>query len=202
MVAYLQPSFCRVKLVLASAALAVGLFGVFLSPGQARELAGVKLPDSAAVQGQNLVLNGAGIRTRVIIKVYVAGLYTAQKTSDANAVISAESPRRVHMVMLRDLGADALNDALQEGLKKNHSAAALAELDAEAKQLGSLMMSIGKAKEGDAIILDFSKAGVAVQVAGADKGTIPNPKFAAALLRVWLGDQPADAGLKKAMLGG
>jgi len=198
----LQPSFCQVKMVLASAAVAVGLFGLFLAPGQAREVGGVKLPDSASVQGQNLVLNGAGIRTRVVIKVYVAGLYTAQKTTDANAVISAETPRRVHMVMLRDLGADALNDALQEGLKKNLSAAALAELDAEAKQLGSLMLSIGKAKEGDAIILDFSQSGVAIQVAGADKGSIPNPKFAAALLRVWLGDQPADAGLKKGMLGG
>jgi long-chain acyl-CoA synthetase len=106
------------------------------------------------------------------------------------------------MVMLRDLGADALNEALQDGLKKNHSAAALAELDAEAKQFGSLMMSIGKAKEGDAIVLDFSQAGVSITVAGADKGTIANPKFASALLRVWLGDQPADAGLKKGMLGG
>jgi long-chain acyl-CoA synthetase len=64
------------------------------------------------------------------------------------------------------------------------------------------MLSIGKAKEGDTIILDFSQAGVTIQVAGSDKGTIPNPKFASALLRVWLGDQPADAGLKKGMLGG
>jgi long-chain acyl-CoA synthetase len=168
----------------------------------AREVGGVNLPDTATVQGQALVLNGAGVRTRVIIKVYVAGLYTAQKTQDANAVINATTPRRVHMVMLRELGADSLNEALQEGLKKNLSAAALAELDAEAKQLGSLMMSIGKAKEGDAIVLDFSQAGVAITVAGADKGTIANPKFASALLRVWLGDQPADAGLKKGMLGG
>ena len=147
MVANCGWSFCQVKLVLASAAVAVGLFGLFLAAGQAREVGGVKLPDSVSVQGQNLVLNGAGIRTRVVVRVYVAGLYTAQKTSDANAVISAETPRRVHMVMLRDLGADALNDALQEGLKKNLSTAALAELDAEAKQLGSLMLSIGKAKE-------------------------------------------------------
>jgi len=168
----------------------------------AREVGGVNLPDTVTVQGQTLVLNGAGIRTRVVIKVYVAGLYTAQKTQDANAIINATTPRRVQMVMLRDLGADTLNEALQDGLKKNLSAAALAELDAEAKQLGSLMMSIGKAKEGDTIILDFSQAGVTIQVAGADKGTIPNPKFASALLRVWLGDQPADAGLKKGMLGG
>ena len=195
-------AFLCSKALFASALLGVWLLGMAAAPAKAREVGGVNLPDTATVQGQPLVLNGAGIRTRVVIKVYVAGLYTAQKSQDANAIINATTPRRVQMVMLRDLGADALNEALQDGLKKNLSAAALAELDAEAKQLGSLMMSIGKAKEGDTIILDFSQAGVAIQVAGADKGTIPNPKFAAALLRVWLGDQPADAGLKKGMLGG
>lgn len=195
-------AFSFSKTLFASVGLAMGLLGAFASPGMAREVAGVNLPDSATVQGQPLVLNGAGVRTRVVIKVYAAGLYTAQKTQDANAVINATTPRRVQMVMLRDLGADTLNEALQDGLKKNLTAAALAELDAEAKQLGSLMLSIGKAKEGDTIILDFSQAGVSVNVGGADKGTIANPKFASALLRVWLGDQPADAGLKKGMLGG
>ena len=195
-------AFLCSKALFASALWGVWLLGIAAAPAVAREVGGVNLPATATVQGQPLVLNGAGIRTRVVIKVYVAGLYTAQKSQDANAIINATTPRRVQMVMLRDLGADALNEALQDGLKKNLSAAALAELDAEAKQLGSLMMSIGKAKEGDTIILDFSQAGVAIQVAGADKGTIPNPKFAAALLRVWLGDQPADAGLKKGMLGG
>ena len=202
MVAISGRSFSFFKALCVSALLGLGLVSISAPPAMAREVGGVNLPDTATVQGQQLMLNGAGIRTRVIIKVYVAGLYTAQKTSDANAVINAATPRRVQMVMLRDLGADTLNEALQDGLKKNLSAAALAELDAEAKQLGSLMMSIGKAKEGDTIILDFSQAGVTIQVAGVDKGTIPNPKFASALLRVWLGDQPADAGLKKGMLGG
>ncbi|MFM1880170.1 MAG: hypothetical protein RLZZ344_404 [Pseudomonadota bacterium] len=195
-------AFSCSKALFASALLGAWLLGIATAPAMAREVGGVNLPDTATVQGQALVLNGAGVRTRVIIKVYVAGLYTAQKTQDANAVINATTPRRVQMVMLRDLGADTLNEALQDGLKKNLSAAALAELDAEAKQLGSLMMSIGKAKEGDTVILDFSQAGVTIQVAGVDKGTIPSPKFASALLRVWLGDQPADTGLKKGMLGG
>lgn len=187
--------------VVGFAALGLSVLGAM---GQARatEVAGVKLAESAVVQGQTLVLNGAGVRTRVIIKVYVAGLYTHEKTQDAMAVINADRPRRIQMVMLRDLGADALNDALQEGLKKNLSPTALAEVDAEARQLGQMMLSIGKAKEGDVIVLDFSASGVAVQVAGAEKGQIPGAKFSSALLRVWLGDQPADAGLKKAMLGG
>jgi hypothetical protein len=195
-------AFSCSKALLACATLAVGLSGVFASRATAREVGGVNLPDTATVQGQLLMLNGAGIRTRVIFKVYVAGLYTTQKSQDANAIINATTPRRVQMVMLRDLEADTLNDALQDGLRKNLSAAALAELDAEAKKLGSLMMSIGKAKEGDTIILDFSQAGVSVQVAGADKDAIANPKFGSALLRVWLGDQPADTDLKKGMLGG
>jgi hypothetical protein len=36
----------------------------------------------------------------------------------------------------------------------------------------------------------------------AAKGTMPSENFNRALLTVWLGAQPADGGLKKAMLGG
>jgi long-chain acyl-CoA synthetase len=39
-------------------------------------------------------------------------------------------------------------------------------------------------------------------VRGDDRGTIPGEEFNRALLRIWLGNQPADASLKKAMLGG
>ena len=53
------------------------------------------------------------------------------------------------------------------------------------------------------ILLDYLPgAGTRVTVSGDDKGTIPGEEFNRALLRIWLGDQPADASLKKAMLGG
>jgi long-chain acyl-CoA synthetase len=39
-------------------------------------------------------------------------------------------------------------------------------------------------------------------VNGAAKGTIPGDAFNVALTRIWLGDKPVQADLKKALLGG
>ncbi|NTV11306.1 MAG: hypothetical protein HGA47_11100 [Zoogloea sp.] len=63
------------------------------------------------------------------------------------------------------------------------------------------MSILGQARSGDTIVLDFSQEGVAVSLGGQPKGTIAGIGFARALLRVWLGERPVDAGLKKALLG-
>ena len=47
----------------------------------AAEVGGVKLDDKASVGGQELVLNGAGIRTRAVFKVYVGSLYVPAKAA-------------------------------------------------------------------------------------------------------------------------
>ncbi|MBP7668921.1 MAG: chalcone isomerase family protein, partial [Burkholderiaceae bacterium] len=44
-------------------------------PVMAAEVAGVKLQEKVSVGGKDLVLNGAGVRTRMVFKVYVAALY-------------------------------------------------------------------------------------------------------------------------------
>ena len=41
----------------------------------AASLAGVTLPDTVQVGSTTLVLNGMGLRTKFMVKVYVAGLY-------------------------------------------------------------------------------------------------------------------------------
>ncbi len=41
----------------------------------AGEVAGVKMSDTVTVEGKTLKLNGMGLRTKVMFKVYVAGLY-------------------------------------------------------------------------------------------------------------------------------
>jgi Chalcone isomerase-like len=107
------------KLIFAIAVLAIS-YGA-----QALEVGDVKLDDKASVGGQELVLNGAGIRTRAIFKVYVGSLYVPAKATDTAAVL-AKGPRRIQMNILRNLSADQLVDALVDGLKENGSADELA----------------------------------------------------------------------------
>ncbi len=167
----------------------------------AAEVGGVQVADQATVGGQDLVLNGAGLRTRAIFKVYVGSLYLPAKAATLDAVL-AKGPRRIQMNLLRTLSADQLADALADGLKENNSAAELDAVKAQTEQLTAIMKSFGEAKEGDVVTLDFVDGATRVGFNGAAKGSIPGDVFNRALSKIWLGDKPVQTDLKKAMLGG
>lgn len=175
----------------------------------AAELEGVKLPDSVRVTegGAELVLNGAGVRKRLLFRVYVGALYLAKKTNSANGVISDAGAKRVMMHMLRDVPADQFADALEDGLKNNNPAEELAKLETQVKQLRAVFDAVKVAKSGDVILIDYLPSsvpgsGTRVTINGNVKSLIAGEDFNRALLRVWLGDKPADNDLKKGMLGG
>jgi hypothetical protein len=171
----------------------------------AAEVAGVKLEDKLRLTptGPELVLNGAGIRTRAIFKVYVGGLYLTEKKGAAADVLALAGPKRVSMTMLRDLTAQQLSEALAEGIRNNTSAAEQEALKARIDELLAIMNALNEAKKGDAILLDFlPESGTRVTVNGQPRGKpIAGEDFYRALLRIWLGDKPVDGDLKKGMLG-
>ena len=167
----------------------------------AAEVGGVKLDDKVSLGGQELVLNGAGVRTKMVFKVYVASLYLPQKAADLQGVL-AKGPRRVQMNMLRTLSADQLVDALVEGLNENNTPGQLAAIKTQTEQLVSTMKAFKEIKEKDVVTLDFVDGATRIGLNGEAKGTIAGDAFNQALMRIWLGDKPAQADLKKAMLGG
>jgi hypothetical protein len=180
----------------------IGLVG-FAAVASAAEVGGVKVPDSVSVAGNELVLNGAGVRTRVFFKVYVSSLYLPKKNADAAAVVGGEGAKRVRIDMLRNVSADDFANALSEGLKANNSEAELAAVKPQVDQLTAIMKSMGEAKQGNVITLDYVPGqGTVVTHEGKALGTIPGDAFNRALLKIWLGDRPIQADLKKAMLGG
>ena len=177
--------------------LAVAAMGV-----QAAEVGGVKLEDKLRLSpaGPELVLNGAGIRTRAIFKVYVGALYLTEKKSAAADALAQKGAKRVALTMLRELSAQQLNEAFESGIQANHSAAEVAAMKPRIAELLSLFTD---AKKGDVILIDFlPESGTVVSVNGAVKGKpIPGEDFYRALLRIWLGDKPVDGDLKNGMLG-
>jgi hypothetical protein len=178
------------------------MLGLLLTAvASAAEVGGVRLDDKVNVGGQELVLNGAGVRTRVVFKVYVASLYLPQKATDAQGAL-AKAPRRIQLNLLRMLSADQLVDALNEGLAENNTAAELAAVKAQVDQLATIMRSFRDVKEKDIVTLDFVDGGTRVGLNGETKGSIPGEPFNQALTRVWLGERPVQADLKKALLGG
>lgn len=185
--------------LLAAGALALPL----LASGQAvaSEVAGVKVEEKVQLNGSELLLNGAGLRSRFMFKVYVASLYLPRKTGSSAEVFEAPT-RRISMQMLRDVDADSMFGALRDGLRDNLDEAKLAALQPQIGQFEAVMRRVGNARSGDRITLDFFADNVAVSYNGDARGSVGGGGFANALLRVWLGDKPVDGGLKKALLGG
>lgn len=167
----------------------------------AADIGGVRIEDKASVAGQELVLNGGGVRKRVVFNVYVASLYLPQKAADLAGVL-AKGPRRIRLDMLRTLSPDALIEALNDGLKANNSAAEMAAIKPAAGQLASIMKTFGQVKEKDVVTLDFYDGATHVGLNGEDKGAVAGDTFNQSLTRIWLGDKPVQADLKKALLGG
>ncbi|OCZ61399.1 hypothetical protein A9G00_18075 [Achromobacter xylosoxidans] len=165
------------------------------------DVAGVRLPAQLSEGGHALVLNGAGLRTKFVVKVYVAALYASARSQDAATLINSNDPRRMRLQLLRDVDSKSLDAALQEGLRDNTPKQELAALQPSAARLSALMAEIGSAREGDVIDLDFDARGVTITDNGKQRGRIDDPAFGRALLRVWLGNDPAQSSLKKALLG-
>jgi len=189
------------RMVKMLAAVVLGSFVGALAPVTlAAEVGGVKLDDKVSMGAQELVLNGAGVRTRVVFKVYVASLYLPQKAADLAGVL-AKGPRRIQLNLLRTLSADQLVDALNEGLVENNTAAELAAVKSQTDQLATIMKAFKEVKEKDVVTLDFVDGSTRVGLNGDAKGSIPGDAFNQALTKVWLGDKPVQADLKKSLLG-
>jgi hypothetical protein len=178
--------------------------GVLLSLNVcAKEVAGVKLADTVLLGGGNLVLNGAGLRTKLIFKVYVAGLYLTQKQTAANAVLADSNPQRVSLQMLRELSSEKLLDAFNDAIAANHTAAEMSALAAPLKQMADIFHQVREVREGDVINLDYLPAsGTQITVNGRMFGEIHGDVFHRALLKIWLGNKPVQDDLKKSLLGG
>ena len=176
------------------------LVGMFAAVALAAEVGGVRLDDKVSVGAQELVLNGAGVRTRVVFKVYVASLYLPQKATELAAVL-AKSPRRIQLNLLRTLSADQLVEALNEGLAENNTAAELAAVKSQVEALATIMKSLKEVKEKDVITLDFADGATRIGLNGEAKGSIGGDACNQALTKVWLGEKPVQADLKKSLLG-
>ena len=173
-------------------------------PAASAEVEGVKLDDSAKVAGKELKLNGAGVRVRAVFKVYVMGLYLTEKQKTAADVLAVDGPRRFTLVMLRDVSGEDFGEAFMSGINKNTDKAEKSKLVNQMAKFGEIFANVGQLKKGDTLISDWVPgSGMAMQLNGKSlSDPLPDIAFYNAVLKIWLGDKPADTDLKPALLGG
>ncbi len=171
----------------------------FTTVALAKETDGVTLPDTiTSTTETSLILNGMGTRKATIFgfKVYVAGLYLTQKSTDPMSILTSEGEKQIHMAFTRDINGADIRDAWESGFENNNQDAAAYKTD-----LDGLLASTQDTTEGQSIVFITNSSGVLVRYANGSTFESKNPAFGNALLRIWLGNNPPNKELKEGLLG-
>lgn len=198
----------RMTLTFAKIALAGSLVlgGAFL-PTYAADVGGVKVEDTATVAGKELKLNGAGMRQILVVKFYAIGLYLPEKkemtTADVLA-IAADKPRRVALHIQRDINSDEFGQLFIKSMNNNSTKEEKAKVINQTTKFGEMFAALENVKKGDVVTLDWIPGkGTVSTLNGKQIGeTLPDVAFYNAVLRIWLGDNPAQENVKRALLTG
>jgi hypothetical protein len=167
------------------------------------QVAGVKYENTLQSGNTTLVLNGAGVRYKAVFKVYTAGLYLTRKAGTTEAVLSAPGPKRMHIVMLREINASELGKLFTRGMEDNAPKDEFSKSVAGTLKMSDIFFRIKKLNAGDSFWVDWVPGvGTTIVVNGKPAADpIKEPEFFSALVKIWLGQSPADNLLKDALLG-
>lgn len=166
-------------------------------------LAGVSVPEQASVVGAPLVLNGAGIRYKAVFKVYTAGLYLPKKAASTDEVLNMSGPKRMSITMLRDIDSKELGKLFSRGMEDNMEKGSFAKLIPGVIRMSKVFSDHKILKEGETFMIDWVPGtGTVLTVKGVPEAEpFKELEFFNALMRIWLGPNPADWKLKDALLG-
>ncbi|GGP81539.1 chalcone isomerase family protein [Shewanella ulleungensis] len=179
-------------------AFSVSLLTLAPTAAQAKIVADVNVADQVMFAEQTLVLNGAGVRSKFFMDLYVGSLYLPVKASQLDSVL--EQPIAVIQLTITSgmITSDKMRSAIEEGFDA-----------ATDNNIGSIKSDIqdftqlfaDEIVEGDQFTFVTQKGkGVTSIKNGQVQGNIAGEAFRQALLKIWLGDRPAQDNLKQDML--
>jgi len=167
---------------------------------QAREINGVTLPEDITIVHQPLTLNGAGIRSKYFLDVYVAGLYLPMKTHDAHQVIQADEVQSVRLIITSSMITHSrLYESIEEGVRQS-AGKDFARYKPMLKQLEEVLTF--EVKPGDEFDFTFvPEVGTYFYRNGQLLRLLNDFAFKKVLFGIWLGDDPVQSSLKNDLLG-
>ncbi|MGD9944041.1 MAG: chalcone isomerase family protein [Burkholderiaceae bacterium] len=175
---------------------------VFAPSAPAAEVEGVAVEDRVEVGGVPLLLNGAGMRAIYIVKAYVAALYVQRRSADAQTLLAQPGPWRLSLTMLADLSGEWLAQRVQDGVRESSDADTWKRLRPRVAQLVETIEAVGRTRRGERVDVDCVDGAVTVSIDGQRVGPpIPSEELFRALLRMFVGERPVDAELKRSLLG-
>lgn len=163
------------------------------------KMGGTELPDTWAINGETLVLNGAGLREYSFLRipVYAAALYLLAREKNEFAILKATTPRVVHMKMLRDVTREDSAKAWDVYLTANCKPPCVMNNESRKK----FLELIPDTRDGDTQTFVFRDGGLEIFRNGKSLGAITDAAFTVVVLASWIGDVPTTEDLKKRLLG-
>ncbi len=167
---------------------------------QLKEVGKVRLPLELMYNKKNLLLNGAGIRSKWFFDIYTIGLYLNKKSSDAQSIIDADESMGVRFeVTSKLLSREKFASAFEEGFQKSTNGN-IAQYRSRIEKFFNFMHD--EIRVGNVYDVIYHKGeGTTIYFEGEKRGTIKGLDFKKALIGVWLSDLPANKRLKKELLG-
>jgi hypothetical protein len=192
----------RTLLLAAASSLAFMASGAMAQPVT---VSGVKYDENTDLRGSKLVLNGAGVRYKGPFKVYTAGLYLTKKAGTPDEILAMPGPKRLSLTMVREVESNEMGKLFSRGMEDNMpDRAAFSKLIPGVMRMSQIFSDCKKLMPGDTILVDFvpgTGTFVTVKCTSAGNDPFKEPEFYNAMLRIWLGPNPADWKLKDALLG-
>ncbi len=178
------------------------LTGLLLTPSvQAKcTSAAIHLPETVTLQGYSTpaLLNGFGIRTKLVWDIYVAALYLPEPSQDPDAILAMDGPRRLSIYFAHDVPKEKLVEGWQDGFVKNNTPDALEKLQ---QRLDESYEYLTDMVEGDVIYLDqHPDKGTLLWINNKLTHTINGTDYFNAVLKIWIGQTPAQKPLKDCLL--
>lgn len=173
----------------------------FSAAASAVEVSGVDVPDSIKEESRELALNGAGVREKFFMDLYVGSLYLTEKEKDANNIISDDQLMALRLNIISDLiTSEKMTAATIEGFD-NATGGNTAPIQKEIDEFLATFKE--EIKAGDSFKMVYVPSeGVKIYKNNEYAKTVSGIEFKKALFGIWLSDKPAQKSLKKDMLGG
>lgn len=176
------------------------LVGLFQISSAQMKVGGISLPSTLTYNQTEFELNGAGVRERFWISMYVSALYLEEKSQNPEAIMSADKPMAIRLhIVSKLITSKRMVDAVTDGFEKSLDGNTAPVQDRIDKLLGYFKEDI---KKDDVFDLVYQPGkGITAYKNGEARGTVEGLDFKSALFGIWLSDDPADEDLKEKMLG-
>jgi hypothetical protein len=158
------------------------------------------LPGTIKAGDSDLVLNGSGVRTKMFLDLYVAGLYVPQKTNDVVSLLQSEDKLGIKLQIISKLiTSEKMSEATREGFEKS-THGNTAPIQPQIDEMINVFSS--EIKIDDVYDMVYEPGvGTSIFKNGTLAKTIPGEDFKKALFGIWIGDNPVQEKLKDKLAG-